>query len=312
MNRKKICILGGGGFVGLHLASELSRRGYSLRIPTRRRDAIRSMLVLPDCEVVETNLHDPAQLLEMIRGMDVVINLVGILNEDRRTTFKDVHAELPRHLVTACREAGVKRLLHMSALGADNASPSAYQRSKAAGEARVLAAQGPELNVSVFRPSVIFGSGDSFLNLFASLLKIAPVLPLANAKARFQPVFVGDVAQAFANAIDDQASYGQASDLCGPKVYSLRELVELTARQLDLPARILPLGETSSYWFARLMELKPGRKLMTRDNHYSMLQDNVCDPHCRCQATSLESVIGYLGGTGPRSRYDAHRSQAGR
>lgn len=197
-------------------------------------------------------------------------------------------------------------------LGADNASPSGYQRSKAAGETRVLAAQGEDLAVSVFRPSVIFGPGDSFLNLFAGLLKLAPVLPLANARARFQPVFVGDVATAFADAIDNPACFGQAFDLCGPRIYSLSELVELTAHQLDIKATVVPLGVTSSYWFARLMELKPGRKLMTRDNHYAMLQDNVCGPLCPTCATPLETVIGYLGGADPRSRYGSHRSQAGR
>ena len=312
MNGKNICILGGGGFVGHHLASVLVERGFHVRIPTRRREAVKDMLVLPEAEIVEADIHANDRLAVLFEGMDVVVNLVGILHEDRHATFKDAHAELPRHILTACRSTGVRRLLHMSALGADNASRSVYQRSKAAGETRVLAAQGMDLDVTVFRPSVIYGPGDSFLTLFAELLKMAPVVPLAGAAARFQPVFVGDVARAFADALDNPASFGQRIDLCGPKVYSLRELIELTAQTLGLERRILPLGESASYLFARLMELKPGRKLMTRDNHYAMLTDNVCPPGCEPQPTALESAIGYLREAGVRRRYMRHRSQAGR
>jgi NADH dehydrogenase len=320
MTIQNICVLGGGGFVGHHLVALLAARGLNVRVPARRREAVKNLIVLPTVDVVEADIHDPATLTKLFNGMDAVINLVGLLHETaagdgpqaRRGSFQHAHVELPRKVIQACQDAGVKRLLHMSALGAEAASRSAYQRSKAAGEALVMQSS---LDVTVFRPSVIFGPGDSFLSLFADLLKLAPVLPLAGANARFQPVFVGDVARAFDTALDLPESHGQRYNLCGPKVYSLTELVRLTAASLGLCRVVVPLGDTASYTFARLMELKPGKKLMTRDNHYAMLTDNVCPagfPAQFGQPTTLESVIGYLKEAGPRRNYTAHRAHAGR
>jgi NADH dehydrogenase len=321
---QNVCILGGGGFVGQHLAALLTARGIQLRVPARRREAVKQLNVLPTVETVEADIHDPASLNRLFDGMDAVINLVGLLHESasgqhdspqaRRGSFQHAHVELPRKVVQACKAAGVPRLLHMSALGAAANSRSAYQRSKAAGEALVLQAAG-ELAVTVFRPSVIFGPGDSFLSLFADLLKLAPVLPLAGGNARFQPVFVGDVARAFADALDQPETHAQAYNLCGPKVYSLAELVRLTASSLDMCRVIVPLGVSPSYVFAMLMELKPGQKIMTRDNHYAMLTDNVCPdgfPPLFGKATALESVIGYLKEADPRRGYTAYRAHAGR
>jgi NADH dehydrogenase len=324
MTIQNICILGGGGFVGHHLVALLAARGINVRVPARRREAAKNLIVLPTVEVVETDIHDPASLNALFNGMDAVINLVGLLHESspgngdgplaRRGSFQHAHVELPRKVVQACKTAGVPRLLHMSALGADVNSRSAYQRSKAAGEALVLQASG-ELAVTVFRPSVIFGPGDSFLTLFADLLKLAPVVPLADANARFQPVFVGDVARAFAAALYLPATHGQRYNLCGPNVYTLAELVRLTAASLGLKRIVVPLGETRSYWFARLMELKPGKKIMTRDNHYAMLTDSVCPdgfPVLFGQPTALASVIGYLREADPRRGYTGYRTRAGR
>jgi len=324
MTIKNVCILGGGGFVGHHLVTLLAARGIKVRVPARRREAVKDLIVLPTVEVIEADIHDPASLKNLLNGMDAVINLVGLLHESdsgkrdsaqaRRGSFQYAHVELPRKVVQACKESGVSRLLHMSALGAEANSRSAYQRSKAAGEALVLGAS-DELNVTVFRPSVIFGPGDSFLTLFADMLKIAPVVPLAGGAARFQPVFVGDVAHAFADALDLPESYGQRYPLCGPKVYSLAELVRLTAASLDMCRVVVPLGEKPSYIFAFLMELKPGQKIMTRDNHYAMLTDNVCPdgfPALFGKPTSLESVIGYLKEADPRRGYMTYRTHAGR
>lgn len=323
MTIKNVCVLGGGGFVGHHLIGLLAARGLYVRVPTRRREDAKDLIVLPGVEVIETDIHDPDSLRSLLAGMDAVVNLVGILHEtapgdgdslkSRRGSFHHAHVALPDKVVQACRAAGVKRLLHMSALGADSNSRSAYQRSKAEGEALVLKAA--DLDVTVFRPSVIFGPGDSFLTMFAQLLKLAPVVPLAGASARFQPVFVGDVARAFADALDKPESFRLAYNLCGPKVYTLAELVRLTARALGMTRFVLPLGNTASYWFARMMELKPGAKIMTRDNHYAMLTDNVCPagfPALFGQPTALESVIGYLREAHPRRHYHGFRSQAGR
>jgi len=319
-----VCVIGGGGFVGRHLVALLAKRGYQVLIPTRRREPIKDLAVLPGVQVVEANVHDPVALKQLLHGCDAVINLVGLLHETaagpmdtphlERGNFQYAHIELPTKIIQACFAAGVTRLLHMSALGADPVSHSAYQRSKAAGEQTVRDAR-KHLNVTVFRPSVIFGPGDSFLSLFAKLMRFSPVIPLAGANARFQPVYVGDVARAFVEALEKPETISQTYSLCGPKAYSLEELVKLTAQELGMHRWIIPLGQTGSYWFARMMELKPGKKLMTRDNYYAMRTDNVCPSgyasHCHC-STSLESVIGYLREHGPRRAYQQHRAQAGR
>jgi NADH dehydrogenase len=307
----KICILGGGGFVGTRLASRLATDGHALTLPTRRRQRAKELLVLPGAEVVEADIHDPATLTALCADQDALINLVGILHGSE-AAFRRAHVDLPRRAVTACLENGVKRLLHMSALGADTASKSVYQKTKGEGEQLVLAARG-KLGVTVFRPSVIFGPGDSFLNLFADMLKLAPVVPLANGRARFQPVHVDDVARALALAIDEPATLGQAYNLCGPKSYTLQQLVQIVAAKLALPRLVLPLGPSPSYLFARLMELKPGRKLMTRDNHYAMQVDNVCAdgfPAVFGTPAALESNLDYLTGRGRKAEYDRYRGTA--
>lgn len=315
MLNKNICILGGGGFVGHHLCGRLAAQGWRITVPTRQRQRINDLLVLPTVEVVEADIHDPATLAQLFDGQDVVINLVGILHGSHKDYIRN-HVKLPHKVMDACRAAGVRRLLHMSALGADTASKSFYQHSKGEGEKLVLEpGRGHDLDVTVFRPSVIFGPGDSFLNLFAGLLKLAPVVPLANAGARFQPVHVTDVARAFAEAIDDPETFGQAYNLCGPKVYRLEELVRLVADTLGLKRTFLPLDAGMSYWFARLMELKPGRKLMTRDNHYAMQTDNVCPtgfPARFGTPRTLEASLDYLRGNGNRGHYNAYRETAGR
>jgi NADH dehydrogenase len=307
-----ICVLGGGGFVGHHLASLLAARGHAVTVPCRQRERIKDLLVLPDARLVEADIHDPDTLRRLFAGMDAVINLVGILHGSE-ADFRRAHAELPSKVVEACRAAGVRRLLHMSALGADPASPSLYQRSKAEGEDEVLKAG--DLDVTVFRPSVIFGPGDSFLSLFAGMLRLAPVVPLAGAHARFQPVYVLDVARAFADSLTAPDTIGKSYALCGPRVYTLAKLLAITGTAIGRTPLILPLGDRASYWFARLMELKPGSKLMTRDNYYAMRVDNVCPegfPACFGRPTDLDAVIGYLRAAGQRAQYARHRRAARR
>lgn len=304
MNIKKICVLGGGGFVGTHLVNKLEMAGYAVRVLTSKREHAKNVSVLPKVEVVEANIFDPSELNRHFAGMDAVINLVGMLHENkvsrvdkpmaRRGDFHEVHVELPRKIVHACAASGIKRLLHMSALNADPNGPSAYLRSKGLGEAIVREAgmqhsenenwylNGPKfvhgygLAVTVFRPSVIFGREDSFINMFAGLLKIAPVLPLASPDVKFQPVHVDDVAQAFVASINNQATFGRVYDLCGPRVYTLRELVDLVAKLTGRQRKIINLCPQLSYLMALMMEWMPGPKLMTRDNYYSMQVDAVC------------------------------------
>lgn len=278
MGIRSICMLGGTGFVGRHIARLLCAQGWAVRIPTRDADKAKQMLAsvaveIVPVEIISADVHDVAQLAKLFAGMDAVINLVGILHEQRGQTFQRAHVELPRKVIEAARSAGVRRLLHMSALNAAADGPSAYLRSK--GEAEMLV-QASGLQTTVFRPSVIFGAGDKFLTLFAKLARWAPLLPLACADAKFQPVWVEDVAQTFLHSLNDASSIGQHYDICGPRVYRLRELVSFVAACRDRHPLIVPLPNAVAYLQASVMELLPV-KLMTRDNFLSMQQDNVCD-----------------------------------
>lgn len=296
-----ILIVGGSGFVGSALAASLARAGHDVTVPTRNPERAKHLTVLPTAEVVEADVHDPATLDRLVRERDAVINLVGILRDGEGRPygpgFARAHVELPRKIVRAVRSAGVRRLLHMSALAAAPDAPSGYLRSKADGEAAAFSA-GSEVAVTVFRPSVIFGRGDSFLNLFARLSKMAPFLPLASADARFQPVWVGDVVAAYAAALERPESAGQAYDLCGPKVYRLRELVTYAGRVSGHPRPVLGLPHALAYLQAWAMEFLPNGP-MTRDNLRSMRVPSVCKDGCAfpfgIEPTPLEAVApGYL------------------
>lgn len=274
----RFCILGGTGFVGRRLAARLSAAQHDICLVTRHAARHRELLVLPTVRLVEGDAHDAEFLRRQFEGKDVVINLVGILNERGRSGrgFMRVHAELPSKIAQACRLTGVKRLLHMSALQASSNAPSQYLRTKAAGEEAVHRAHGPDLAVTSFRPSVIFGPGDSFLNRFAGLLRLAPgVFPLACPGARFQPVYVEDVARAFVEALDSRKTHGQRYDLCGPRVYTLREIVEYVARLSGQRVRVVGLNDGLSYLQAALLEFVPG-KPFSLDNYRSLQIDSVC------------------------------------
>lgn len=312
MKIRQICILGGGGFVGSHLTAQLAKTGVSITIPGRRRIDLRHLDVLPTITTVEADIHDPDQLKRLFQGCDAVINLVGILHGSA-TEFEQVHTELPTKIVAACRATGVRRLLHMSALGASINSTSLYQQSKARGEAIVQAAD--DLHPTVFRPSVIFGPGDSFLNLFAKLLSLTPVLPLACAGARLQPVHINDVARAFSLSLNDPETWGQTYNLCGNTVYTLQELVRLTIAARGLKRFILPLGEAASYAMAMAMEFIPGPKMMTRDNCRALRSDNICPegyPTRFGHPIGLEANLDYLRNEDSRSIYGTYRIHARR
>ena len=211
MEFNDICVIGGGGFVGRHIVRALAARGLRVKVPARDRERVKDLILLPTVDVVYADVHDPAALDELVRGSGAVINLVGVLHDGRgNASFEQAHVELTRKIIAACESNGVKRYLHMSALGADANGPSRYQQSKGRAEALVRASK---LEWTMFRPSVIFGPDDSFLNLFAKLLALAPVMFLAKAQARFQPVYVEDVATAFLGAFDDRANIGQSFDL---------------------------------------------------------------------------------------------------
>jgi uncharacterized protein YbjT (DUF2867 family) len=244
---------------------------------------------------------------------DVAVNLVGVLNEARKGDFDRIHIELPRKVVAACRASSVRRLLHMSALNADVSGPSRYLRSKAEAE-KVVEESG--LAWTIFRPSVIFGREDSFLNLFAKLQRMLPVVALGCADARFQPIFVGDVASAFLRSLADDRTHGHRYSLCGPKVYTLRELVAYVGELSGYRRPIVALGPALTSLQARVLEMLPG-SIMSRDNVASMSKDNVCDgPYPGLFAgppTALEAIAPeYLAPGAVRSHFDQFRAERSR
>lgn len=313
MKVREVLLIGGSGFVGSAIANRLSENGVRVRIPTRRRERARDLLLLPTAEVIEADVHDPAVLARLMRGVDAVISLVGILHSRPGTPygpdFAHAHVDLPEKIVAACRETGVTRLVHISALGAAADGPSEYQRSKAAGEERIRAGS-PEIAWTILRPSVIFGPGDSFLNLFAALVRRFPVMPLGGAKARFQPVFVSDVADVVARCLEDESSVGQIWELAGPTVYTLRQLVEYVGDLTGCRRPVVPLSEGLAMLQAGVLERLPG-PLMSRDNVRSMKADNIAGGAplpWAMQPTALETVAPeYIGGQRPHALLGVYR-----
>lgn len=271
----RVGILGGSGFVGQALAARLAADGHRVRVWTRRRERHRELLVLPELELVEGDVYQPDFLREQFAGLDAVVNLVGILNESGRSGrgFFRAHAELPERVVEAMRGVGVNRLLHMSALNATAQAPSHYLRSKAVGEEAVRRSG---LRWTIFRPSVIFGPRDSFVNRFAALLRLMPgVFPLACPDARLQPVYIGDVVHAYAQALTDERTVGQQYNLCGPEACTLREIVTRIAGWTGRRVRIIGLNRMLSFAQALVMEFAPG-KPFSLDNYRSLQLDSVC------------------------------------
>jgi len=313
MADQSILVVGGSGFVGRHLVNRLVASGRRVIVPTRRRDNAREIIPLPTVEVVETDIYRDRELARLTERASAVINLVGILNTTAGQTFERAHVDLAKIVVAACKATGVRRLVHMSALNADPGGPSRYLRSK--GEAAaVVAASG--LDWTIFEPSVIFGPEDRFLNTFASLLRFAPVFPLARADARFQPIYVGDVADCMARAVGLDATIGRKYVLCGPKVYTLRELVRFVGETIGARRPVIPLGSALGALQASVLEFLPGT-LMSRDNLASMAKDNVCNceiaPELGVVPRALEAIVPtYLSVDATKGHFDGYRARHGR
>ena len=267
-----IVILGGTGFVGRHLVPRLQRDGHRITVLSRNRDTHRELSVLPGVRVVNADVHDPVALRARLEGADAAINLIGILNErgSDGSGFRKAHVELTRSLVESCIATGVARLLQMSAL---RAGEGASHYLKTRGEADRIV-QGSPLAWTIFRPSVIFGPGDGLFFRFASLLRIAPVLPLARAGAMFQPVYVGDVAEAFARALVHPRTAGPVFELGGPRSIALGELVRWTARMTGRRRWIIGLPDPLGALQARVGEWLPGKPI-SRDNFRSLGTDSI-------------------------------------
>ena len=316
---KKVLVLGGSGFVGRHVCEKLNQQQIHVTVLTRRRVNARHLQMLPLVDVIEVAGLDTASLAAQLPGHDAVVNLIAILHGSE-AAFEKAHVGLPTALVSACQTSGVKRVVHVSALGAAADSPAMYQRSKARGEA-VLLESG--LDVTLLRPSVIFGAEDKFLNTFADLQQLLPVIPLASSEARFQPVWVEDVAAAVVECLVDRDTIGKIFEACGPDVFTLKQLVELAGQYagvndgrgrtvFGLPARLARIQ-------ARLMELAPGEPVMSRDNLDAMKIDNVASGKLpgldalEITPSALSAIApSYLGAKGLRSGLMAKRKTAGR
>ncbi|VAW77034.1 NAD-dependent epimerase/dehydratase [hydrothermal vent metagenome] len=317
MAGQKICIIGGTGFIGLHLTNRLTALGHSVSVLTRRPERHRELRVGTRLQLVQVNPYDAGTLSEQLRGSDCVINLVGILNEAGNSTFSRAHVELPRTIIKAMRDTGACRLLHMSALNADvNENRSRYLKTK--GEGENLVHQSPGVEVTSFRPSVVFGRGDSFFNRFATFLKLTPppVFPLACAQARFAPVYVGDVVAAFVHALENPASAGRRIELCGPNEYTLKQLVQYTADLTGNKTYVLSLPGFASRLQARLLGMLPV-KPFSLDNYYSLQKNSTCSesafPAMGINPRSVEAIVPrYLGTANSHARYDKYRAQARR
>ncbi|MEN7342774.1 MAG: complex I NDUFA9 subunit family protein [Pseudomonadota bacterium] len=319
-NTKHCVVLGGTGFVGREIVNALGKRGYRITVPTRNCELAQGLYVDPNVKLVAANVHEQSDLERVFQDADVVINLIGILNEEGHhggKGFYIAHRDLTKSVATACQAVGVKRFLQMSALRADSKNgPSDYLRSKGEAEDAIRSVPIETLAWTIFQPSVIFGPDDGFMNRFAGLLRIAPFMPLARANARFAPVYVRDVAAAFVAALDQSKSIGKTYPLVGPKVYSLRELVSYVGQLLGLSRPIIGLPDALAKMQARVFGLFPG-KPFSMDNFRSLTVHSISDQDGLAElginATPLEAIAPtYLKKSGRNARFDEFRKSAGR
>ncbi|MFJ5370701.1 complex I NDUFA9 subunit family protein [Bosea sp. CER48] len=323
-----VTVFGGSGFVGRHVVRALVKRGYRVRVAVRRPDLagfLQPIGTVGQIHAVQANLRYPASVAAAVKGADAVINLVGIMQEQGRQGFPAVQANGARAVAQACAAAGISRLVHVSALGADAESKSAYARTKAEGEAAVLAAVPGAV---VLRPSVMFGPEDTFFNRFASMARMLPLLPLVGDGAtKFQPAFVGDVAEVAARAVDGTVSGGRVYELGGPEVLSLRQIVEevcsVTGRKRLLVSLPFPLarimGSVLQAVDALTLGLIPDELVLTRDQVTLLESDNVVSPAAAKEGrdfagigfapTSVEAVISsYLWRFRKTGQFDTARA----
>ncbi len=315
MSSRRVTLLGGSGFVGSQLTYRLAQDYDEVVVLTRRAQRVRTLRTLPNVHVLEVNVHDAAALNDAVAGSNAVINLIGILNEGSNkseSSFDSAHAGLTEKVLSACAATGVTRYLHMSALNADAENGSSeYLRTKGRAE-ELLKSSTAGVSWTIFQPSVIFGEHDAFFNMFAGLLRAVPVFPLAVPDARMAPVFVGDVCKVMIDSIDDPSAVGATIKLCGPRDYTLRELVQYTADTAGLSRIIIGLPDWAARLQARAMEFVPG-KPFSRDNYLSLQTPSVCGDECPRQPTSLDAVVPrYIGAKDWAGRLQKRRTAARR
>ena len=309
----QIVVLGGTGFVGQHLVPRLAALGHNVVVLSRNREMQRELLVLPRTRVATCDVYDESELTQHLHGADVAINLVGILNEPGRdgAGFQRAHVQLTRSLIAACTRAGVPRLLQMSALNAGRGR-SHYLRTRGEADAAVRESK---LDATIFQPSVIFGPGDGLFSRFHALLKLSPVLPLARAGSKFAPVYVGDVVEAFARALDNPVTHGRTYELYGPHIKTLADIVRYTAHHAGLRRLVLPLPDALGRMQALAMDFVPGKPFST-DNYLSLLMDSVGGIDGLYQLgidrTPMDAIVpALLRASGKQERLDRYRAGRG-
>jgi len=316
MRYKSVCLLGGSGFVGKHIASQLLANGYQVLILTSRASHCHDLRVLPKLKITEVDIHNQSQLNTATANIDVIINLVGILNEKQHNGdgFRRAHVQLAHKIINACHCNKITRLIQMSALNADAShGASHYLRSKGEAE-NLIHSFSIDINVTSFRPSVIFGADDSFFNRFASILKLSPLIfPLACAQTKFAPVHVKEVAEFFVDAIENKALFGKRIYLCGPESYTLKELVCFTSQQIGRPHWVISLPDSIAKLQANIFEYMPG-KPFSIDNYNSLKVDSICNQAQIYSAKdSIQSIVpGYLGQKDKFHRDDLLRQRSRR
>jgi len=292
-----VAVFGGSGFVGRYAVRALARTGHRIRVGVRR--PARANFLLPmghvgQIQIVKTDVADADSVARAMKGAEATVNLVGILYESGGRRFQSLHAEAAGTIAAAAKHEGVRALVHVSALGADAQSSSSYARTKAEGEARLREAWPA---AAILRPSIVFGPEDDFFNRFAALARLLPALPLiGGGRTRFQPVYVGDVAEAIAICVRDPATQAQTYELGGPRIYTFRELMELVLAETNRRRLLVPVPFPLAMLKASVLGLLP-RPMLTRDQVRLLRQDNVVSPGARAlsdlgiEAESVEAIL---------------------
>jgi len=313
-SKKTIAIFGASGFLGSSIVLALNQSNYRLKLFSRNKEKIKFWTVNPNIQIFDFNLDDLTQVKKDLKNTDVVINLLGILHQSKKDSFDKIHHLWPSHLAKTMKELGIKRLLHLSALGSSSNAASLYLKSKILGETALL--KHKDLYLTILRPSIIFGTKDNFINMFKLLVKWLPVIVLLSPQSKFQPIYIEDVSKIITKSLWDKKTYGKVYELGGPDVYSLKEIIKLIIKSEKLQRLIIPLNKTLSYMFALIMEMLP-IKILTRDNWRSMQVDNVVDiqyaiPY-RYSQERLEHYLENKKNRPPiRAKYNFYRSKSGR
>ncbi len=313
MHHQNIILFGGGGFIGRHLAIALANRDCRITLPCRRPHRLQALKVHPNIRIVEADVFDENRLNELCEGQQAAINLIGILHERRKDDFRRVHVNFIKSLVAACTANNIRRLLHLSALGADQASgTSLYLRSKGEGENLLHTFGQKDMQVTSFQPSVVFGKNDQFINRFAAILKLSPVFfPLACPNSQLAPVHVQDLVEKIIDSIDDADTHSKRISVCGPEVFTLREIIELIISAKGSHCRVLPLSRSLSRLQAVILGSLPG-KLFTMDNFRSLQTPNICEHGELCTTSLRRYLLETDSPSGFRRNYDRFRqNQAG-